>query len=47
MNLREHENNHFTKEKNEIEKYLLRIIQRYFDIENNLTKESVEAIIIE
>lgn len=47
MDLKEHENNHFTKEKNEIEKYLLRIIQRYFDIENNFTKESIEAMIIE
>lgn len=47
MNLKEYDNNIFTKEKNEVEKYLLRIIQRYFDIENNYTKESIEAIIIE
>ena len=47
MNLKEHEDNQFTKEKNEVESYLLRIIQRYFDIENNYTKESIEAIINE
>ena len=47
MNFKEHENNHFVKQKDKIEKYLLRIIQRYFDIENNFTKESVEAIINE
>lgn len=47
MNLKEHENNHFTKQKNKVEQYLLRIIQRYFDIENNFTKESIEAIINE
>ena len=47
MNLEQHENNRFTKEHNEIEKYLLRIIQRYFDIENIYNQESIEAIIIE
>lgn len=47
MNLQEHDKNRFTKEKSDVEKYLLRIIQRYFDIENNYTQESVEAIIIE
>ena len=47
MNLVEYENNQYTKEKDEVEKYLLRITQRYFDIENNYTKESIEAMIIE
>lgn len=47
MNLKEHDNNQFTKQSDEVEKYLLRIIQRYFDIENNFTKESIEAMIIE
>lgn len=47
MSLKEHEDNQYTKEKDEVEKYLLRIIQRYFDIENNYTKESIEAIIVE
>lgn len=47
MNLREHEDNQFTKEVNEVESYLLRIVQRYFDIENNYSKESVEAMINE
>lgn len=47
MSLKEHDYNQYTKEKDEVEKYLLRIIQRYFDIENNYTKESIEAIIVE
>ena len=47
MGLKEHKNNQLTKEQNDIKKYLLRIIQRYFDIENNFTQESIEAIIIE
>lgn len=47
MNLQEHNNNTYTKEKSDIEKYLLRIIQRYFDIENNYTQESIEAIIVQ
>lgn len=45
--LKEHENNRFTKQKDEVEAYLMRIIQRYFDIENNFSKESIEAMIIE
>ena len=45
--LKEHSNNHYIKEKDEVEKYLLRIIQRYFDIEHNYTKESIEAMILE
>lgn len=47
MNLKEHENNQFTKEQDKIERYLLRIIQRYFDIENNYTKETIENMVIE
>lgn len=47
MSIKEHEDNRFIKQNDEIEKYLLRIIQRYFDIENTFTKESIEAIIIE
>jgi hypothetical protein len=35
--LNEHQDNHFIKEQSKVEKYLLRIIQRYFDIENNFT----------
>lgn len=47
MNFKQHDNNQFTKEKDKVERYLMRIIHRYFDIENNYTKESIEAIIIE
>lgn len=47
MNIKEYDNNIIIKEKTSIEKYLLRIIQRYFDIENNYTKESIEEIILE
>lgn len=45
--INEHQDNHFIKEQDKVEKYLLRIIQRYFDIEHNFTKESIEAMIIE
>lgn len=47
MALEQHEDNRFTKERDDVEKYLLRIIQRYFDIQNVYTQESIEAIIIE
>ena len=33
MALEQHEDNRFTKERDDVEKYLLRIIQRYFDIQ--------------
>ncbi len=47
MSLKEHNDNRFTKERDEVERYLLRIIQRYFDIEHNYTQESIEAMILE
>lgn len=47
MNLKEHNDNRYTKEKNEVESYLMRIIQRYFEIEDNYSRESIEAIIVE
>lgn len=47
MSLKEYENNHFVKENNSIEKYLLRIIKRYFEIEKNYTRETIENIILE
>lgn len=47
MNIAEYENNQYTRELNEVERYLMRMIQRYFDIEYTNSKESVEAIINE
>ena len=47
MSLVQYEDNRFTKEHDDVEKYLLRIIQRYFDIENVYNEESIEAIIVE
>lgn len=47
MILQEQDNNTFTKEKTDVEKYLMRIIQRYFDTENNYSKASIESIIVE
>lgn len=47
MNIIEHENNQHTKEIDAIDKYLKRILQRFFEIENNNTKEAQEAIIVE
>ena len=48
MALKEHENNIITKEDNDpITLYLKNIIQRYFQIENEISQESKEAIIIQ
>lgn len=47
MIMQEQDNNTFTKEKTDVEKYLMRIIQRYFDTENNYSKASIESIIVE
>lgn len=47
MNFEQHENNIFTKEYTDIERYLLRIIRRYFDINIDYSNESIEAIITE
>lgn len=47
MNITEYENNQYARELNEVEKYLMRMIQRYFDIEYTNSKESIEAIINE
>jgi hypothetical protein len=48
MALKEHENNIVTKEENDpITLYLKNIIQRYFQIENEISQESKEAIIIQ
>lgn len=47
MIMQEQDNNTFTKEKTDVEKYLARIIQRYFETENNYSKASIESIIVE
>ena len=48
MALKEHDNNILTKEYNDpIERYLRRIIQRYFQIENEISQETKESIIIQ
>lgn len=47
MNMTEHNDAQFTKQKDDLECYLMRIIQRYFDIERNHTRESVETMIVE
>lgn len=47
MMMQEQNNNTFTKERSDVERYLLRIIQRYFDTENNYSKASIESIIVE
>lgn len=47
MNIVEQNRNQYTKERDDVEVYLTRIIQRFFDIKNNETQESVEAIINE
>lgn len=47
MRMQDQGNNTFTKEKTDVEKYLTRIIQRYFETENNYSKASIESIIVE
>lgn len=47
MNIVEQNKNQYTKERTDVEKYLMRIVQRFFDIENNHTKESIESIVVE
>lgn len=47
MNMIEHSDAQFTKERSELERYLMRIIQRYFDIEQKYSLESSEAMIVE
>lgn len=47
MNIVEHNDAQFTKEKDDLERYLMRIIQRYFDIEQQHSLETTEAIVVE
>lgn len=47
MNIVEHDDNIVTKELSQIERYLLRIIQRYFDMYNTDNRNSIEAIVVE
>ncbi len=47
MNITEHDRNILTKQPSSVEKYLLRIIQRYFDIQYVETQQSIEAIVVE
>lgn len=47
MNIQENDKNIYTKERSELERYLMRIIQRYFDMQNTETQNSIEAIIVE
>lgn len=47
MIMQEHNENYFTEENTDIEKYLLRIIRRYFDTENIYSQASIESIIVE
>lgn len=48
MTIKEHDNNIYTKEEQDkITLYLKNIVQRYFEIENNMSQSTVEAIIIQ
>ena len=47
MSLEQYKDNQFTKERDNVEKYLLRMIQRFFDTQNVYTQNSIEAIIVE
>lgn len=47
MNFTENKNNYYTKELNNIDRYLLRIVKRYFDLEEINSTASINAIITE
>lgn len=47
MEFKENKNNYYTKELNDIDRYLLRIIKRYFDLEKINSAASINAIIAE
>ena len=47
MKIKEHDNSRSFKAPSDVERYLIRIIQRYFDVENAYSNESVEAMVIE
>lgn len=47
MEFKEKKDNYYTKELNELDRYLLRIIKRYFDLEEINNASSINAIITE
>ncbi len=47
MEFKENKNNYYTKELNELDRYLLRTIKRYFDLEEINNAASINAIITE
>lgn len=47
MNLKENKNNYYTKELNELDRYLIRIIKRYFSLEETNNADGINAIITE
>lgn len=47
MEFKENKNNYYTKELNNLDRYLLRIIKRYFDLEEINNASSINAIITE
>lgn len=47
MEFQENKNNYYTKELNDVDRYLLRIIKKYFDLENINSAASINAIIAE
>ena len=47
MEFKEKKDNYYTKELNELDRYLLRIIKRYFDLEEINNASSINAMITE
>lgn len=47
MNIVEHNDSLATKALSDVERYLLRVIQRYFDLFNTENENSIEAIVVE
>ena len=45
--MKEHDDFNYTKEKDEVERYLLRVIHRYFQVEDEYSRAQIESMIVE
>lgn len=45
--MKEHNDFNYTKEKDEVERYLLRVIHRYFQVEDEYSRAQIESMIVE
>ena len=45
--IKQHDNANYSKEQNDVEKYIMKIIQRYFLVEQEYSENQIESIIVE